>query len=95
LTRTASERAAWDSLISPAATWVGKFTLHDLRRSCITNWARQGLPIHVTQKLAGHADINTTQKFYLSVQDDDLNVARRAQQRIVKGLSDVVTTDQN
>jgi len=73
---------------------VGKFTLHDLRRSCITNWARQGLPIHVTQKLAGHADINTTQTFCLSVQDDDLNVARRAQQRIVKGLSDVVTTDQ-
>jgi len=33
------------------------------------------MPIHVTQQLAGHADIKTTQKFYLSVQDDDLRAA--------------------
>ncbi len=73
---------------------VGEFTLHDLRRSCITNWARNGLPIHVTQKLAGHGDIKTTQEYYLSVQDDDLRAARRMQQKLVKGLSDVSTTDQ-
>ena len=35
---------------------AGKLTIHDIRRSCITNWARSGLPIHVAQKLAGHAD---------------------------------------
>ena len=72
---------------------IGKYTLHDLRRSCITNWARKGLPIHVTQQLAGHADIKTTQKFYLSVQDDDLRAARRAQQQIVKGLSTVAVSE--
>lgn len=66
---------------------VGKYTLHDLRRSCITNWARSGTPIHVAQKLAGHADIQTTQKFYLSVQEDDLQAAREVQQRIVQGLN--------
>jgi hypothetical protein len=72
---------------------IGKYTLHDLRRSCITNWARKGLPIHVTQQLAGHADIKTTQKFYLSVQDDDLRAARRAQQQIIKGLSTVAVSE--
>ena len=55
---------------------------------------RQGLPIHVVQKLAGHADTKTTQKFYLSVQEEDLQAARLAQQEIVGGLSSVVTTDQ-
>jgi integrase len=62
---------------------VGKFTLHDLRRSCITNWAKKGLPIHVVQMLAGHADIETTRKYYLSVQDDDICKARAMQQEIV------------
>jgi len=52
------------------------FTLHDLRRSCITNWA-QVLPIHVVQKLAGHSDIKTTQRYYLAVQEGDLEKARQ------------------
>lgn len=34
---------------------VALYTLHDMRRSCITNWARH-LPIHVIQQLAGHSD---------------------------------------
>jgi integrase len=70
------------------------FCIHDLRRSCITNWARKGLPIHVTQQLAGHADIKTTQEYYLSVQDDDLRAARRAQQKIVQGLAAITPSDQ-
>jgi hypothetical protein len=45
---------------------VGKFTIHDLRRSCITNWAKTQ-PIHVTQQYAGHSDINTTNEYYVSV----------------------------
>lgn len=73
---------------------VGQFTLHDLRRSCITNWARQGLPIHVAQQLAGHADIKTTQTFYLSVQEEDLEKARSVQQELVSGLTDIELTDQ-
>jgi integrase len=61
---------------------VGPFTIHDLRRSCITNWGGR-LPIHVVQQLAGHSDIKTTQQFYLSVQDDDLIKAKTLQQEIV------------
>jgi integrase len=33
---------------------VAKCTLHDFRRTCITNWARH-LPIYVVQRLAGHS----------------------------------------
>ena len=50
------------------------YTLHDLRRTCITNWAGQ-LPIHVVQQLAGHSDMRTTQLYYLSVQPQDLEMA--------------------
>ena len=42
---------------------VAKCTIHDLRRSAITNWAMQ-LPIQVVQTLAGHASITTTRKYY-------------------------------
>ena len=61
---------------------VAKFTYHDLRRTCITNWA-QYLPIHVVQKLAGHSDIKITQKHYLSVQEDYMEQARRVQVKML------------
>ena len=50
---------------------------HDLRRTCITNWARR-LPIRVVQELAGHVNMSTTAQFYLAVTDADLEVARQA-----------------
>ncbi|NIT61618.1 MAG: tyrosine-type recombinase/integrase [Aliifodinibius sp.] len=62
---------------------VAECTLHDLRRSCITNWARI-LPIHVVQKLAGHSDIKTTQKYYLSVEENYLEKARAVQTEILR-----------
>lgn len=51
-------------------------TLHDLRRSAITNWA-QHLPIQVVQQLAGHSDISTTRKYYLTVRPEDMASANR------------------
>ena len=50
---------------------IEKCALHDLRRSAITNWAKK-LPIQVVQQLAGHEDISTTRKYYLSVRSEDL-----------------------
>jgi len=64
---------------------VGPYTLHDLRRSCITNWARH-LPIHVVQQLAGHSDITTTQMYYLSVHEEDLARARQVQGDLLDGI---------
>ena len=63
---------------------VAHFTFHDLRRTCVTNWART-LPAHVTQRLAGHSDIKTTLKYYISVQPEDLERARTVQAAILRG----------
>jgi len=71
---------------------VVQFTLHDLRRSCITNWARY-LAIHVTQEFAGHCDIHTTREYYLSVRADDLAKAKRVQTKLMNGLKDIPPTD--
>jgi integrase len=62
---------------------ISKLTFHDLRRSCITNWART-LPTHLVQKLAGHSDIKTTQHYYLAVRQADLEEARRVQTGILQ-----------
>ncbi|UCG34526.1 MAG: tyrosine-type recombinase/integrase [Phycisphaerales bacterium] len=51
------------------AAKVQHVTHHDLRRRCISNWARRLLP-PVVQKLAGHKDIRTTTKFHVSVRHD-------------------------
>jgi integrase len=71
---------------------IPECTLHDLRRSCLTNWARE-LPVHVVQKLAGHSDIKTTQKYYLIVQQADLDKARTVNSKILgRGLTDPLLT---
>ena len=55
---------------------VTKCTIHDLRRSAITNWARE-LPIQVVQTLAGHSSITTTRKYYLAVRPEDFESASK------------------
>lgn len=72
---------------------VGPYTIHDLRRSCITNWARD-LPIHVVQQLAGHSDIKTTQQFYLSVREDDVAKAQKIQTALLGKIPIGDPTDQ-
>ena len=66
---------------------VGPYTLHDMRRSCITNWASD-LPIHVVQELAGHSDIQTTKDYYLSVPPEIQARVREIQARLVGPLSE-------
>lgn len=68
-------RRQWLRIVKAAG--IPHASVHDLRRSAITNWARL-LPIHVVQELAGHSDIKTTQQFYLVVTDSDLDAARDA-----------------
>ncbi len=53
---------------------VTKCTLHDLRRSAITNWADK-LPFQTVHKLAGHKSVKTTMDFYLSVRQEDYQKA--------------------
>jgi integrase len=65
---------------------VKTFCFHDLRRSCITNWTKH-LPIHVVQELAGHSNIDTTQKYYLFVENSDRQMARDLQSKVMTKLT--------
>jgi len=40
--------------------------------------------MHVVQKLAGHSDIKTTQRYYMAVEDADLDQARLVQSQILE-----------
>jgi integrase len=47
----------------------------------------------VVQKLAGHSDIKTTQKYYLAVRQEDMNWARLVQSKILANdLTDPLLT---
>jgi len=50
---------------------------HDLRRSAITNWSKSA-NIQTVSRLAGHSDISTTQRYYLSATQDQIELARQA-----------------
>ena len=58
------------------------FTFHDLRRSCATELLRCGVPPKTVQKILGHADLSTTMKYYVGVQDKDLQDAMRRLEKI-------------
>ena len=71
---------------------VSPYTIHDMRRSCLNNWAKH-LPIHVVKELAGHSDIKTTQQFYLSVQPEDISRAQKVQELVVGKIPENDMTD--
>jgi integrase len=62
-------------------------TFHDLRRTCLSNWVIQGLSLHEVKELAGHAGIETTERFYLTVRKDVLDRARVASEASGGGQS--------
>ena len=62
-------------------------TFHDLRRTCLSNWIVQGLSLHEVKELAGHAGIETTDRFYLAVRKDVVDRARAASEASRKGNS--------
>jgi integrase len=62
-------------------------TFHDLRRTCLNNWVTQGLSLHEVKELAGHAGIETTERFYLAVRTDVVDRARAASETSRKGHS--------
>lgn len=68
---------------------ITKGTIHDFGRSCITNWLEAGVPPHEVQKMAGHASIETTIKYYAKADRTALDRVRRATEmvmaRVMKG----------
>jgi integrase len=57
---------------------VEKRTFHNIRKTAITNWFRQGLSEYDVMTLAGHSNFSTTHRFYLAVADDLIARARQA-----------------
>jgi integrase len=53
-------------------------TVHVIRKSCITNWANTINNPKVTQRLAGHADLKTTMRYYCQVTRDQKAQAAQA-----------------
>lgn len=43
---------------------------HDLRHSCLSLLAAQGIPARMAMEIAGHSDIRLTQNVYTHVYDD-------------------------
>jgi len=66
---------------------IEKGTFHDLRRTCLSNWVTQGLSLYEVKELAGHAKIETTERFYLAVRRDVVDRARAASDASRKGHS--------
>ncbi len=62
------------------------FSLHDLRRTCLTNLANRGLPMHQLKAYAGHTSIATTAKYYVGVSLEAMRAAIDA----LKPLSETV-----
>lgn len=45
---------------------IDNLHFHDLRASAVTRWQRDGLPLAIASKIAGHSDTRTTAKYYTS-----------------------------
>ncbi|MHC4327943.1 MAG: site-specific integrase [Planctomycetota bacterium] len=60
---------------------VNEGQFHDLRRTAICNWFKEGLKEFEIMRLVGHADFATTHRYYLRVRDDLVDRAREATAR--------------
>jgi len=69
-------KKCFDAILAKAHVQHGTF--HDLRKTAITSWFRQGLSEHDVMTLAGHSNFRTTHQFYLAVADDLVDRARVA-----------------
>jgi integrase len=52
-------------------------SIHDLRRSAITNWSKAA-NMQTVMKMAGHSNIETTQRYYAAATEDQLALIRQA-----------------
>ncbi len=55
--------------------------VRSLRRTTMANALNNGAPMHQVQELAGHADIRTTQGYYMKRESDAEDAARHIQIR--------------
>ena len=65
---------------------------HDLRHSCASLLAAQGVPVRVAMDILGHTNIATTQNIYTHVFDDAKRQAADAMDKLFGGVRDVDET---
>lgn len=70
---------------------LAHLSFHDLRRTCLTNWAESGLATHETKALAGHSKIETTEQYYLRPRRRMMSLAKAASQRLIGRKIDAVS----
>jgi integrase len=69
----------FNKILRRAKVKEGQF--HDLRRTAICNWFKEGMREFDVMRLAGHADFKTTHRYYLRVRDDLVDRARQVNGR--------------
>ncbi len=72
-------------ILKHAGIETGQF--HDLRCTCLTNWFANGLSEFDVMTMAGHSSFETTRRFYMAVQRDLIDRARRASEEIMSQMS--------
>jgi len=81
--RVSKVSAAFSQIVRKAGLVDGQgkalYSLHDLRRTCLTRWLEDGADLRAVQTLAGHASVQTTLRHYAAVTTRSLTevVARR------------------
>jgi integrase len=69
-----------------------KLSVHVLRKCCIQNWANE-LPMNVVKELAGHSNIETTNRFYSTVDDMHYDAAKKLGDKLLSsGTTDLFLT---
>jgi integrase len=53
------------------------WSVYSLRHYAITSWLRAGVPVHVVQRMAGHSNLATTQRYIHHLKEDLEDAARR------------------
>ena len=66
--------------------WVG---FHEPRRYRATQWLRLGVDVRTVKHLLGHADIQTTMRYALSVPDHAIRSVRQAQRAEIAELEEM------
>jgi integrase len=71
--------------------WAGiepngkELTVHVLRKCCGQNWANT-LPMNVVKEFMGHSSIDTTERFYSTVDDDHFDKATETMNYLLKAI---------
>lgn len=66
---------------------VEGWSVYCLRHYAITSWLRAGIPVHVVQRMAGHKNLSTTQRYVHFLKGDLEEAARRLPTRLRGGDS--------